>query len=149
MKRSWISTSMGGLVLLTTIAGCHKVSDPTIAVPENDPRVAAATVEAMAPWSEFTAAFESPKAGDHFAIKTDFREGNQVEWMWITVEKIEGAHVTGVVDNEPSMVKNVSMGQRVTIDKGRVADWLIIERPKHLRGGYSISVLEQIEKERK
>jgi uncharacterized protein YegJ (DUF2314 family) len=61
-------------------------------------------------------------------VKIGFTEGKQTEWMWVKISKIlkktDGIadKFEGIVDNEPVVVKNVTLGDKVTIERSQIAD---------------------------
>jgi uncharacterized protein YegJ (DUF2314 family) len=44
------------------------------------------------------------------------------------------------VNNDPDTVKNVKIGQKVSIEPSKISDWMFVENGK-LVGGYTIRVL--------
>ena len=48
-------------------------------------------------------------------VKATFKEGEETEHMWVSVEKIMGFEYIGTLDNIPVLVKNVKYGQAVTV----------------------------------
>lgn len=89
----------------------------------------------------FMAALRAKKAGDSsFAIKKAFVEGDQGEHLWIRAVTYDGKNFHGKIDNRPVDVKNVHLGQRVTVAPRDVSDWMFVKDGK-LMGGYTTRVL--------
>lgn len=136
------------LVLAACLVGCgkggdkdHSVVDKTIHVKEDDAKMNAAIAKARATVNEFIAAHKAPKPGQSgFSIKMDFVDAGKHEHMWLEKVTYDGKKFHGLVNNEPSMVKNVKMGQQASVEPGKVSDWMYIDRGT-LRGGYTIRVL--------
>jgi uncharacterized protein YegJ (DUF2314 family) len=113
---------------------------PVVTVPDDDPRMQAAVDEARRRWPEFVAAFEKRKEGEHFAVKSRFTEGEEVEWMWSSVTAIENDVILGVLDNDPVDIKKIKAGSRVRIPVADVGDWVCV-RGDDMEGGFTIKVV--------
>ncbi len=109
--------------------------------PRDDAALAEATQQAKANWKEFATAFAT-KNGESFFVKAPFEDGEEVEHMWIEVSKLDSKNITGILNNKPEMVSNVSMGQSLTIPVEKVEDWTY-KLNNVVRGGYSIKVFEK------
>lgn len=107
----------------------------------DDPRLAEAAEQARRRWPEFQQAFFG-RQGAHFAVKTAFTDGDNVEHMWISVETVEGAAVRGRLGNAPTMVTNVREGDVVIVNREQIEDWLFVRRGKMV-GGFSVRVLTE------
>jgi uncharacterized protein YegJ (DUF2314 family) len=87
------------------------------------------------------AALKAKKDGDtSFAIKKPFVDGDKCEHLWITGVTYDGANFHGKIDNRAMDVKNVHLGQRVTVSPRDVSDWMFVKNGK-LMGGYTTRVL--------
>jgi uncharacterized protein YegJ (DUF2314 family) len=115
---------------------------PVINVPDDDPRMEAAVKEARERWPEFVAAFEARQEGQHFAVKSRFSEGEEVEWMWTGVTAIEQDHVLGLLDNDPVSLKKVKSGSRVRVAIADLGDWMYT-RGEELQGGFTVKVVAE------
>lgn len=119
-------------------------------VKKDDPRIAAAAEEARRRWPEFVAAFRK-KSGNRtaYAVKLAFpiRRESGSEHMWIQVESIEGSTIRGTLNNDPIGDVGVKLGDSVTTTTDKVEDWLIASGKDDMLGGFSIKVLEEIERE--
>jgi uncharacterized protein YegJ (DUF2314 family) len=49
-------------------------------------------------------------------------------------------HFKGIVGNDPVYVKNIKMGDTVSVETENISDWMIIDNGK-LLGGFTIYVL--------
>ena len=108
---------------------------------EKDPEMDKAIQTARESVDTFIAALKAPTANrSNFAVKKSFKDGDQVEDIWLSDASFNGRQFSGRVDNEPADVKNVQIGQTATAAKDEISDWLYIENGK-LVGGYSIRVL--------
>lgn len=123
--------------------GCSEKhrADRVIGVADDDPRMNAAIDKARSTVNTFITALRSPKAGQSaFSVKMAFADGAETEHMWLMPVSYDGQNFQGTVNNEPQMVKTVSMGQVVTIAPARISDWMYVENRK-LVGGWTLRVL--------
>lgn len=89
----------------------------------------------------FIAALRAKKQGDtSFEIKKGFVDGDKCEHLWITNVTYDGTNFHGQIDNRAFDVKNVHLGQRVTVAPREVSDWMFVKNGK-LMGGYTTRVL--------
>jgi uncharacterized protein YegJ (DUF2314 family) len=80
-------------------------------------------------------------AGDSgFEIKKGFVDGDQVEHLWIDHLTFDGKNFHGQINNHPLDVKNVTLGQSVTVAPRDISDWMFVKDGK-LMGGYTTRVL--------
>jgi uncharacterized protein YegJ (DUF2314 family) len=110
-------------------------------VPRNHAAMHDAVIEARRTLGEFIRALKHPSPGQQdFEVKKAFRQGDQVEHIWISDVQIVGHHLLqGRVDNEPRRIKGVKLGQVVTVDPRDVTDWLYVDNG-NLVGGYTVRV---------
>ena len=121
--------------------GHPKSPDKVILVSPDDPRMNAAIEKARASVGTFIAALQSPKPGQvGFNVKVKFEDGGKVEYIWLDHVTYDGTNFQGTIDNEPEMVKNVKIGQRVTVAPAEISDWMYIENRK-LVGGETVRAL--------
>lgn len=110
-------------------------------VSTDDPELRAAEAQARATLDDFIADLNDPPPGHSgHAIKTAFRDGEATEHMWVGQLAWDGERFTGVLDNDPVDVHNVRMGQRVTVERAEVEDW-IYDDGETMVGGYTVRVL--------
>lgn len=110
-------------------------------IPNKAPEMDKAIQTARDSVDTFIAALKSPAPGrGSFTVKKPFKDGGQVEHIWLSNASFDGTRFSGRVDNEPADVKNVRFGQIATAGKDEISDWFYIENGK-LVGGYTIRVL--------
>jgi len=129
---------------LLGVPGCGGgEDDATIEIAEDDPELLTARQRARASLSQFIYALENPRAGQTlFAVKAKFVDGDRVEYMWLTDLRYEDGEFTGVLNNEPSVVSNISMGEEHTVPAYEIDDWMILENAQ-IVGGYSVEVVNR------
>ncbi|MBT3338303.1 MAG: DUF2314 domain-containing protein [Anaerolineae bacterium] len=89
----------------------------------------------------FIEKFQLPNSSQSvFSIKAGFSYGeNQMEHIWISNLSFEGKQFFGIVGNEPVYVKNIQLGDEISVQLDSISDWLIIEN-NQLHGGFTIHV---------
>ena len=106
--------------------------------------LAAAAVKARESLAKQRAHFaKGVPPGEQLGIKVPFREGENTEWMWVDVVGWKGDVIDGTLDNEPDMVKNVKLGQRVKVKFSEVADYIHQRADGTREGGFSLEVLRK------
>jgi uncharacterized protein YegJ (DUF2314 family) len=136
------------VVLFSLVVGCSskkkgvdKGVDKVTLIEDDDPRMSAAIDKARDTVKTFITALKAPKAGQKaFSVKMAFSDGDQVEHMWLSPVTFDGKVFQGTVNNDPQMVSNVKIGQKVTVEPGDISDWMYVENRK-LVGGYTFRVM--------
>ena len=110
-------------------------------VADNDKAMERAVEHAQRSLGFFMAALHANKPGDTtFEIKKGFVDGDQCEQLWINRVTYDGKVFHGRINNRPLEVKNVHLGQQVTVAPPEVSDWMFLKNGK-LMGGYTTRVL--------
>lgn len=121
---------------------------PVVSVGDGDPRMLAATKEARERWPECVKAFEARTDQETpFLVKGEFREGDKVEFMWVSVERIDGAGIHGVLENTPDTLTRAKLGDKVTVPMPMLNDWLCVIDGV-ATGGFTLKVLAEMVKEK-
>lgn len=116
---------------------------PVVMMEEDDPKLQAASEEAQSRWPEFVEAFRNRKSDQLFSVKVPFRDGDDVEWMWVRVSDIGIDVVEGNLANAPVGLHNIREGDHVRTPISLVADWIYSGDKKVLGGGFSLKVLSK------
>jgi uncharacterized protein YegJ (DUF2314 family) len=112
-------------------------------VPQGDPEMKQAENTARKTVGQFIAAMKSPKPNQtDFSIKAEFKDGETKEFMWLNELHFDGVKFTGKLNNVPEAVKNLKLGDEVSVPKDQIADWMYAE-DGDMVGGYSIRVLDE------
>jgi uncharacterized protein YegJ (DUF2314 family) len=98
--------------------------------------------EAQSRLPEFVSAFERRKKGAVCGVKAKFEEGDAVEWMWVSVERITDDGFEGRLDNDPEELKRLKAGDRITVKADEIVDWAITD-DNGMRGGFSVEVFQR------
>src|SRR3978361_2370201 len=97
-------------------------------VEDNDKQCDRGVQHAQRSLGFFMAALRAKKPGDtSFGIKKGFVDGDKVEHLWITDVTYDGTNFHGKIDNRAVDVKNVHLGQRVTVAPRDVSDWMFVK----------------------
>jgi uncharacterized protein YegJ (DUF2314 family) len=134
--------------LLSALFGCDREGATTSPAParvmtveEADPEITAAMARARETLPEFIAALRAPTpAQSAFTIKAPFRDGERTEYMAIAPLTFDGEGFHGTLQDQPVSLHNIKLGEQVTVEPGRVADWSYVDGGK-LVGGYTLRVL--------
>ena len=114
-------------------------------IPADDPELTAAGERARKELGGLRSQFaKGIPMGEHLVVKAPFEAADgQVEWMWVEVTRWKGDKLEGILDNDPVHVTTLHAGQQVTIELGRVADYLHVLRDGSTKGGYSVEILQR------
>jgi uncharacterized protein YegJ (DUF2314 family) len=82
----------------------------------------------------------SKGAGVNFAVKAPITDGKETEHFWLSDVVYRNGEFEGKIANDPGMVSNVKMGQKWTIKKGEISDWMFMRNEK-IHGNYTMRPL--------
>lgn len=115
--------------------------DAVALVATGDAAMEAARAKARAGVDEFlTLAARPPAGAGKFAVKLAVRDGEMVEYFWISGFVNQGQFYVGLLDNTPRMVKTVKQGQAMTFRRDDIVDWMYVERGA-IRGNFTACAL--------
>jgi uncharacterized protein YegJ (DUF2314 family) len=127
------------LLMAALFAGCSKHTDMYSASPD-DPEMNAAIAKARETLPQFWQSFEHPKPGESdYALKVKITDKNGTEHFWVIDLQRKDGKIFGTINNDPEMVKNVKMGDRIEIPEPDISDWLFIRNQK-MAGNYTLRV---------
>jgi uncharacterized protein YegJ (DUF2314 family) len=133
------------LLVLLLVVGCgrgKKPVDTVVMFNDNDADMNAAIQKAKdTVLDEFVPALQNvkPEQTGH-AIKYPVSDGKQGEHMWLRPVSFDGKNFSGRIANIPQLVKNVRMGQKVTVAPAQISDWMYVDNGR-LVGGFTIRVM--------
>jgi uncharacterized protein YegJ (DUF2314 family) len=78
--------------------------------------------------------------GENFAVKAPIEDNGQVEHFWLTEVVFRDGEFEGVINNDPGIVSNVKLGQKWTIAKSEISDWMFMRGGK-MHGNYTMRPL--------
>jgi len=114
---------------------------PVVQISDDDPRMKAAVEEARRRWPEFVSAFNA-RAGEHFAIKAPITKDESVEFIWVEVERIDGATVHGRLANDPIALRELKIGDAISVPLDQLNDWNYVTN-EEFKGGFTVQVLRE------
>ena len=124
------------LPLLAAAAACEAQDTPGFirrredvwGVESEDDAMNSAIARARATLPVFNGYLSRAAGGEVQAIlKAEFRQGDQVEHMWVSDVTFDGRAYHGILINRPMDLTNVGQGDAVTIRPKHVSDWLVVE----------------------
>jgi uncharacterized protein YegJ (DUF2314 family) len=87
----------------------------------------------------FVAELAKP-TGESHAVKLAITDAGETEHFWLMDVKHRNGQFEGVINNEPGIVKNVRLGDKRTVNKAEISDWMYIRDGK-MYGNYTIRPL--------
>lgn len=117
------------------------VQPASIVAGEQDPRIAAAIAQAKAQWPEFVQAYHRRTPNDVFVVKAPIRQGNDCEWMWISLASITADELSGTIAHVPALLRGIAKGDPVRVRLADLGDWMYSIEGK-LIGGFTEDLLD-------
>lgn len=122
--------------------GCNDREDKPETLVESgydEQEMEAAIARARAEIDAFIAELSNPKGANH-AVKAPITDGGTTEHFWLTNVTFRDGKFEGTINNEPGRVKNVRMGQKWTLNKLEISDWMYMRNGK-MHGNYTMRPL--------
>lgn len=120
--------------------------EPVFAVDPSHPLMKAAVAEAKRRFPEFAAALARRGADDLFLVKVPFKDGDNLEHMWVEVTAFADGVFEGKLINEPVELKRFKKGARVRLKQGLVEDWMF-KGERGLEGNFIEAAMRRIMEE--
>ena len=136
-------------VIILIVGSCHNQTDKKVRkgepdiynVTNEDQEMNNAINKAKKSFNEFIIALTKPtKSQIGFCVKVPFPNDNGNEHIWISDVQFDSGKMIGFVGNVPDKIKNLTIGQKITIDKDNISDWMYLDSSV-LMGGFTIRVL--------
>jgi uncharacterized protein YegJ (DUF2314 family) len=122
---------------------------PVTFVGEEDAEMEAAKTKARNSLDGFLAELRTPKKTSFYLVKAPFKtDGGSTEYIWLDNLEFSDGKFSGVITDEPLDIKAIHKGDRVTVSRDDVIDWLVSENGQ-MRGGYTEEVVERRAKNQK
>ena len=129
------------IILFILLCSACSSDDHTISVAADDPEMLAAMAKGHETLPNFFEIYENPKNGESdFSLKMKISDGDLVEYFWMINLKREGGKLYGEIGNDPDIVANVKIGEKMEILDDQVVDWLYIRNEK-IVGNFTIKPL--------
>ena len=128
-------------VLIVGVIALKGAEDRVSQVDAADARMNSAIAHARKNLPHFWARLEKQARGESdFNLKVGIEDKNGVEHFWCSDVRREADQLSGVINNDPMIVKSVSNGQRVTFKEDQISDWLYMRVGKMI-GNYTVRPL--------
>ena len=82
----------------------------------------------------------SNRNGTDFAVKARIVDKDEIEHFWLTDIVYRNEKFEGVIGNEPGLVTNVKFGQKWSVKKSEISDWMFMREGK-MYGNYTVRPL--------
>ena len=129
------------LLALLILSGCasNKPSDTLVRGGYDEKEMDAAIARARSEVDSFIAEMRKGNGTD-FAVKVPIQDKDETEHFWLTDIVYRNEKFEGVIGNEPGIVSNVKMGQKWSVKKAEISDWLFMRDGK-MHGNYTVRPL--------
>lgn len=77
---------------------------------------------------------------NHYSVKVPIEEDGTVEHFWLIDIVFSEDKFFGTINNDPGMVSNVKFGQKWSVGKNEISDWMYMRNGK-MYGNYTIRPL--------
>ena len=132
-------TTLSLVFLIIACCSCSKSPETLIKGGYDEQEMDAAIARARSEVDSFIAEM-SKGNGTDFAVKVPIQDKGETEHFWLTDIVYRNGKFEGVIGNEPGMVTNVKNGQKWTVKKSDISDWLFMRDGK-MYGNYTIRPL--------
>lgn len=130
------------------IAGAAHASDksPVANVPTDDEAMSAAVRKARGGVDQFLTVWANPPSGSrNFTVKVRIvgkvdgttaiieplePSNSPGEHFWLKLMGRNGDQLVGMLDNDPVTLKSVRRGDKITVDKAKIEDWMYLQDGK-------------------
>ncbi len=122
--------------------------ESVVQIDEDDPRMAAAVIEAKQRLPEFVNAFSKAKDGYQFSVKAPFADPGKTdesEFMWVHVCRVDFDAVHGTLLNDPEIAKSYKYDDVVRVPMELIVDWVYSDGEKST-GDFTARVLDEAAK---
>ena len=133
-----ISTLLFICLILVTCS-CKRSPETLVKGGYDEQEMDAAIARARSEVDSFIAEL-SKGNGTNFAVKVPIEDKGETEHFWLTDIAYQNGKFEGVIGNDPGIVTNVKSGQKWTVKKSEISDWLFMRGGK-MYGNYTIRPL--------
>lgn len=143
-RRPFFLSSFLAVLLMSSLSSCSRQAneDRVINVETNDAEMEAAIATAREKLPQFWQVFAHPQKGESdFSLKVRITDSNGTEHFWVDhIERQADGKIFGVINNDPEIVKNVKLNDRIPVPEENISDWLYTRDGKMV-GNYTLRVL--------
>ena len=155
-----LSKSLILLIFILCLSGCSLIRsyisgepDNLMGVEKENEVMNAAISQAQETLPYFITSFQQMKYDpSDYSIKVVIPYGSKgaAEYIWVNKLTYVDDHFEGIVDNEPVYLKDLELGDTISVEMESITDWMILGETEFY-GGYTIFALRSLmsEEERK
>jgi uncharacterized protein YegJ (DUF2314 family) len=120
-----------------------KRKEPVVEINDRDPAMRAAFKQAQATLNDFLKIVAAGEPNNQYmSLRVSITEGKRKEFLWISPFQTEGDGFKGVINNDPSKLKGVRVGQIWHFKRKDVVDWMYTDTSKRMmHGNFTTCVL--------
>jgi uncharacterized protein YegJ (DUF2314 family) len=127
------------MVAVGLCCSCSKTPDTLVKGGYDQKEMDAAIARARSEVDSFIAEL-SKGSGEDFSVKAPISDKGQTEHFWLTDVVYRNGEFQGQIGNDPGIVRNVKFGQKWTIKKAEISDWMFMRDGK-MHGNYTMRPL--------
>jgi len=121
------------MCLILAICSCKRSPETLVKEGYDEEEMEAAIARARSEVDSFIAEM-SKGNGTDFAVKVPIEDKGETEHFWLTDIVYRNGTFEGVIGNDPGIVTNVKSGQKWTVKKSEISDWMFMRNGKIVGG---------------
>lgn len=136
----YLKTFIHLLIFITLLVNCN--NDPeTLQRNYDEKEMEAAIEKGRNTFNDFLTRFKTQQDGDQdYSVKVKISDDNGTEHFWLTDINLESEPYSGIISNDPGIVKCVKIGQKYSFTFKDISDWMYMNDGK-MYGNYTLRVL--------
>ena len=127
------------LFLILVCCSCSKTPETLVKGGYDEQEMDAAIARARSEVDSFIAEMTKGNGSD-FAVKVPIEDKWETEHFWLTDVVYRNGKFEGKIGNDPGIVTNVKSGQKWTVKKSAISDWMFMRDGK-MHGNYTMRPL--------
>lgn len=141
-----LSLSLGPATAGAQGAGTSKKAaekkQEVVEIDDRDPAMTSAFKKAQATLDDFLKVHASKDPGmDSPSVRIKLTEGKVSEYVWLHPFEKDGAGFKGTINGAPTLLKNVSLGSKVSFKREDIVDWTYFEvKARRMHGNFTTCV---------
>ena len=132
-------TTLSVVFLILACCSCSKSPETLVKGGYDEQEMDAAIARARSEVDLFIAEMLKGNGTD-FSVKAPIQDKEETEHFWLTDIVYHNGKFEGVIGNDPGIVTNVKSGQKWTIKKSEISDWMFMRDGK-MYGNYTMRPL--------
>ena len=133
------TTTLSLVFLILACCSCSKSPETLVKGGYDEKEMDAAIARARSEVDSFIADMLKGNGTD-FAVKVPIQDKEDTEHFWLTGIVYRNGKFEGVIGNDPGIVTNVKSGQKWTVKKSEISDWMFMRDGK-MYGNYTMRPL--------